>query len=151
MSPVIATTILLAVTVVLGLALWSYANSGVGSATKSYADVVTNYGRFTSDTFIVPTIAYDYPATGDLDVWVYNSGSFDTTIQSVIVSCKVCTVQISPETLDQSSLISGDMVVASKTLKELKFNTNTTFNVGDTYQVQVISTTQAYQTTFQKY
>lgn len=161
-SPVIATTIILAITVTLGLSLWSFANSGVGTATQQYANVVTEYGKFTSDKFIVPTIAFDFPNppnSNDLTVWVYNNGEKETTIQTINVSCKDCADPVStglPVTLTANDLLSGDpdeMKVSSKYLEKLSFDASAAgavFTPGDTYKVQVISETGAYQTVFQK-
>jgi hypothetical protein len=157
-SPVIATTIILAITIVLGLSLWSFANSGVSAATESYANVVKEYGKFTSDRFVVPTVAFDFPNPDDMVVWIYNSGKFDTQIQSVIVTCKgTCAVSFSPVQLTGNDLLppqtTGDMTIASNTLKELHFDSSAkgaVFTPGDTYQVQVVSETGAFQTIYQK-
>src|SRR2546423_793444 len=73
-SPVIATTIILAITIALGLALWSFANSGVGAATFAYANVITQYGDFVSDKFVITNVAFNYPANDQVTFWVYNSG-----------------------------------------------------------------------------
>ena len=173
-SPVIATTILLAITVTLGLALWSFANAGVGTATQQYAETVTDYGKFASDRFIIPSVVYDYAdgatSANDLTVYVYNSGRFDTQILSVIVTCRDCspafdpiTLQIDPDDLANDDLDpngsaqpneSTDGIVPSKLLMHLDFDSSSlgaNFVSGFTYQVQVISDTGAYQTTYQKY
>jgi hypothetical protein len=173
-SPVIATTIILAITVTLGLALWSFANSGVGTATQDYAEVVTDYSKFTSDKFVVPSVAYDYAdgaaSANDLTVYVYNSGRFDTQILSVIVTCKDCPYVFNPTTLevDPADLPNDDLnpdgttqanesvdgIVPAKELRHLDFNASAKgadFQSGSTFVIQVISETGAYQTIFQKY
>jgi flagellin-like protein len=158
-SPVIATTIILAITVTLGLSLWSFANAGVGTATQQYADVVTDYGKFTSDKFVIPSVAFDYPNppnSDDLTIWVYNSGDRETTIQTVNISCKDCAVDVPPVILTADDLLSGDpdeMQIPTKYLLTLSFDASAAgavFTPGDTYKVQVISETGAYQTVFQK-
>src|SRR5262245_24975750 len=104
-SPVIATTIILAITIVLGLSLWSFANSGVSAATQTYSDVVTEYGRYVSDKFVVPTAAFDRPDPDDVTVWIFNSGSFATEVQSVIITCKgVCNASFVPVQLTSDDL-----------------------------------------------
>ena len=149
----------MAITVTLGLSLWSFANSGVGTATQQYANVVTDYGKFTSDKFVVPSVAFDYPTppnSDDLTVWVYNSGQRATNIQTVNVSCKDCSLAFSPVILTADDLLSGDpdeMQIPTKNLRKLSFDASAAgavFTPGDTYQVQVISETGAYQTVFQK-
>jgi flagellin-like protein len=77
-SPVIASTVLIGITVVLGLALWSFANSGVGTATKEYADTVTDYGKFASDKFVVANMDFNNPLSNRISVWIYNSGNLAT-------------------------------------------------------------------------
>ena len=158
-SPVIATTIILAITVTLGLSLWTFANSGVATATQQYADVVTDYGKFTSDKFVIPSVAFDYPNppnSDDLTIWVYNSGDRETTIKTVTISCKVCADSVVaglPLTLTAEDLLSGDTRVNAKDLVDLRFDTSARgaiFTPGETYQIQVISDTGAYQTVFQK-
>jgi len=153
-SPVIATTIILAITIVLGISLWSFANNGVSTAAETYANAVKEYGKFTSDRFVVTSAAFDYPNPDDMVVWVYNSGKFDTNIQSVIVSCKgTCSADFISLQLTGADLLTGDMTIASHTLKELRFATSArgeVFTAGETYQVQVISETGAFQTIYQK-
>ncbi|MGH9876222.1 MAG: hypothetical protein ACRD5H_01165 [Nitrososphaerales archaeon] len=156
MSPVISTTIILAITVVLGLSLWSFANSGISAATQNYADVVTEYGKFTSDKFVVPSVAFDYPNPDDLTVWVYNGGKLSTEIQSIIVTCKgACAGSFAPVQLTSADLLPAtpDTIIDSKSLEQLQFDSSAqgaVFTPGDTYQVQVISQTGAYQTVYQK-
>ena len=174
-SPVIASTILLGITVALGLALWSFANTGVGAATADYAESVTEYGRFTGDTFVVPSVAYDFAggitSVNDLTVYVYNSGRFDTQIDNLIVSCVDCDSPPAPLTVYTFNVItltvaeldpnsnpeaneSTDGIVPSKALRNLDFDASAVgadFRPGYTYQVQVISDTGAYQTMYQKY
>lgn len=152
-SPVIATTIILAITIVLGLSLWSFANTGVSTATQSYADSVSEFGRFTIDRFVIASVAFDHPDPDDLTVWVYNSGKLDTVVQTVIVSCKQCVSPMAPVTLIVDDEVGTDFTVASKTLEDLKLDSSakgTVFVNGNTYQVQVITETGAHQTMFQK-
>jgi flagellin-like protein len=166
-SPVIATTILLGITVALGLALWSFANAGVGTATQQYAETVTDYGKFASDRFVVPSVAYDYADGGvsanDMTVYVYNSGRFETQIVSAIVTCRDCTPAFGVITLDEDDMNpngstqaneSTDGTIASRELRHIDFDSSSVganFVAGFTYQIQVVSETGAYQTIYQKY
>ena len=168
-SPVIASTILLGIAVALGLGLWSFANAGVGTATQEYAETVTEYGRFASDKFVVPSVAYDYAngatSADDITVYVYNSGNFDTQIVNVIVSCIDCepdytfnVLTLTVNDLNSDSTTqpneSTDGLVSSKALSHLDFDTGVAgdvFRDDYSYQIQVISDTGAYQTIYQKY
>ena len=78
-SPVIATTIIIAITVALGLGLWAYANTGVTSATLSYADSVKEYGDFTKDRFVISNIDFNNnPSANHIALWIFNSGKQET-------------------------------------------------------------------------
>jgi FlaG/FlaF family flagellin (archaellin) len=149
-SPVIATTIILAITVVLGLSLWSFANSGVSAATQNYSDVVTEYGKFTADKFVIAGVAFNHPSNGHVTIWVYNAGKSSTTIDSVLVTCKDCFGFTAIQLTEADLPIGATMDIPSKSLKSFDFDAIVTFNPGKTYEVQVISETGAYQTMYQK-
>jgi hypothetical protein len=160
---------LLGIAVALGLGLWSFANAGVGTATQEYAETVTEYGRFASDKFVVPSVAYDYAngatSANDVTIYIYNSGNLDTQIANAIVSCKDCepdytfnTLTLTVDDLNSDSITqpneSTDGIVSSKTLAHLDFDTGVAgdiFRDDYTYQIQVVSDTGAYQTTYQKF
>lgn len=166
-SPVIATTILLGITVALGLALWSFANAGVSTATQQYAETVTDYGKFASDRFVVPSVAYDYAdgaaSANDISVYVYNSGRFETQISNVIVTCRDCSPAFGVVTLGVDDMNpngtpqageSVDGTIPSKGLRHIDFDASAlgaNFVAGFTYQIQVVGETGAYQTIYQKY
>jgi hypothetical protein len=149
-SPVIATTIILAITIALGLALWSFANSGIGVATTSYANVITDYGEFTKDNFVIASIAFNNPSSQHIAIWIYNSGDFATNISNIIVTCKDCSsftaVNKSAANFDATSI----NPISSKELGKLSIDTNQPLETGKTYEVQIISQTGAMQESFQK-
>ena len=164
-SPVIATTIILAITIVLGLSLWSFANAGVSTATQTYSDSVSEYGRFTADRFVIASVAFNHPSTDHVSLWVYNSGKVSTTIDTVLLTCKDCVALFEPIPLTSVCLESGSMVVAPKTLQLMDLNPevascvdpvtgnpfpSVTMSPGTTYQVQAVSETGAHQTIYQK-
>ena len=147
-SPVIATTILLGITVTLGLALWSFANAGVGTATQQYAESVTDYGNFASDRFVIANIDFDNPSTGDVAFWIYNSGKFPTEINNVVLTCRDCSAVVSdPTTLTQVDPYDPDpenqLKMDTKTLKKFWFHTN--IEALSTYELTVVSETGASQ------
>lgn len=148
-SPVIATTIILAITVVLGLSLWSFANAGVGSATLKYADVVTDYGKFTSDKFVIASIDFNNPTGNHISFWIYDSGKLPSTINNVILTCKDCSAAFSasPAGLVQDSPDDPlkPLTINSKTLKKFSFDSQTTLENAKTYELTVISDTGASQ------
>lgn len=145
-SPVIATTIILAITITLGLSLWSFANSGAAVATGKYAEVVTEFGEYAGDKFVIANVAFDNPSADQVTVWVYNSGQLSTEIGSIMLTCKDCS-SFSPVTVDSSAL-TGTNPIASKSLSALSFDSGT-LSDGNTYEVRVLSSTGAYQTYYQ--
>ena len=90
-SPVIATTIILAITIVLGLTLWGFANSGVGTATTQYSEAVTEYGEIVRNhRFAIANMDFDNPTNNRIAFWIFNNGKIDTTIgnNTIILVCK---------------------------------------------------------------
>ena len=150
-SPVIATTIILAITVTLGLSLWSFANSGVGAATTTYSNVVTEYGKFTNDNFIITSVAFNNPSNQYVAIWVYNSGDFETSISNIAITCKDCANFNTVSKSDVDFDVTSENPIPSKVLGKLSVSTDgQTLESGRTYVVQVISTTGAMQEFFQK-
>jgi flagellin-like protein len=164
-SPVIATTIILAITIVLGLSLWSFANAGVSTATQTYSDSITEYGKFTADRFVIASVAFNHPSTDHVSLWIYNSGKVNTVIDTVLLTCKDCVGPFTPIPLTSVCLESGSMTVTPKTLQLMDLNPekatcvdpltgnpfpSVTLSPGTTYQVQAVSETGAHQTIYQK-
>jgi flagellin-like protein len=151
-SPVIATTIILAITITLGLALWGFANSGVGTATVQYSDAVTEYGEVVRNhRFVIANMDFDNPGPNQVAFWVYNSGKLDATINAnnVLITCSDCaTAPASPTNLLSGNPDPTDLTVASKTL--LKFHFDTTLASGKTYELTVVSDEGLAQTYLKK-
>ena len=147
-SPVVATTIILAITVTIGLALWSFANSAFGTATREYGQVITEYSRFTSDRFVIANIDFNNPAADEMAFWVYNSGKFETTINSVVITCKDCS-SFDPDPINLTQVSPDDitkpLTMASKTLKKFTFETQSTIESDKTYELVIVSDTGATQ------
>jgi FlaG/FlaF family flagellin (archaellin) len=146
-SPVIATTIILAITVTLGLSLWSFANSGVGAATQSYSEVITDIGEFTSDRFVVINVAYAHPSANAVTLWIYNSGENPTEVNNITLTCKDC-ASFAPVSVGKA-LLTGTNPIPAKSLQQISF-TSGSLTTGNTYQFQVMSSTGALQTYYQE-
>jgi flagellin-like protein len=92
-SPVIATTIILAITITLGLALWGFANSGAASSVIKYSEAIEDYGQIVRDhRFVIVNMGFESdPSTGDnIAFWIYNNGKVNATISQdhTLVTCK---------------------------------------------------------------
>jgi flagellin-like protein len=145
-SPVIATTIILAITVALGLALWGFANSGVGTATTQYSQTVDKYGEFVGDKFVIANVAFDNPGFGEISFWVFNSGELPTTISNIILTCRDPCGDVSNVGLSDS------VTIPSKELTKITFDLSSPVKIendssyGDkTYELTVVSATGATQ------
>jgi hypothetical protein len=96
-SPVIATTIILGITVTLGIALWSFANSNAGTSAATYANTVTDYINYLRERFVIVSMAFKYDAIDNsspssictdnskcVSVWIYNNGQVSLNVRSVM-------------------------------------------------------------------
>lgn len=165
-SPVIATTIILAITVVLGLALWIFANSGVSNATIQYSEAIEDYGNIVRNhRFVIANMDFD-ASTDKIAFWVYNNGKIDATINQdhILVICKDAGC-VSPtpnsSTLCQHdpsdpNLCLADFTVPSKSLRKFSVTMIDTLPAidpivsGNTYEVTVLSDQGLAQTYVKK-
>jgi flagellin-like protein len=156
-SPVIASTILIGITVVLGLALWSFANSGVGTATKEYAEGVSEYGRFTSDKFVIANMDFDNPDANpsvNVSFWIFNSGRTSTTINDVVFMTRSGCGNWAPTGLTQQNPDDpfAPLSVGPDKLKKFSFDSGDDLSgcSGETFELTVVSETGATQTFVKK-
>lgn len=165
-SPVIATTIILAITVVLGLSLWLFANSGVSNASIQYSEAIEDYGNIVRNhRFVIANMDFD-PANDKIAFWVYNNGKIDATISQdhILVICKDAGC-VSPtpnaSTLCQHdpsdpNLCLADFTVPSKSLRKFSVTMIDTLPAidpivsGNTYEVTVLSDQGLAQTYVKK-
>lgn len=88
-SPVIATTIIMAITVTLGLTLYSFVNSQTNTATQSFAEEVTDYLNYRNDRFVVTDLSFKTNGCGAslnsfcITAHVFNNGDKPVTISQI--------------------------------------------------------------------
>ncbi len=91
-SPVISSTILIAITVTLGLALWSFVISQANTSTQSFASATTDYVNYVNERYVIVAMAlgYDEPNTDEctidsecVTIWIYNYSERDVRIDKV--------------------------------------------------------------------
>jgi flagellin-like protein len=160
-SPVIATTIIIAITVTLGLGLWAYANSGVSSATQSYAESVKQYGDFTKDKFVIANTDFD-TVNNRIILWIFNSGSQATNICNylddptrcqdnppIVVIARgtgpltpTCFFKHDPPDSTFDCTASPDFTISPGGLAKFSFSVGT-ITPGTTYDIKVFSSTSA--------
>jgi hypothetical protein len=155
-SPVIATTIILAITIALGLGLWGFVNSGVGTATVQYSQAIDEYGDVVRNhRFILANVDFDNPSNDDVAFWVYNNGKINATISEdhIILTCKEsCAGTPAPDLLTQEDPADplSPFTVPPKTLKKFYFAAGTTLESGKTYELTVVSEEGLTQTFVKK-
>jgi hypothetical protein len=152
-SPVIATTIIIAITVTLGLALWAFANTGVGSATQTYSDKIIEYGDYTKDTFTIANMDFDNPGADQVAFWIFNSGQNPTTIKDVVLVDRAGCHTWDPNMLTKDGAAPGDLTVNSKDLKKFYFSAGDTLApdcVGQTFELTVFTETGSSQMMIKK-
>jgi flagellin-like protein len=159
-SPVIATTIILAVTISLGLALWGFANSGIGNAMVQYSEAVNEYGDIVRNhRYVIANMDFDNPAAtppSHMSFWIYNNGKVETTISEahLIVTCKDCSAAFDPSPTGLTQVDPDDatqpLTVFSKKLKKFHFDTLTTLEPGRTYELTIVSDAGLVQTYVKK-
>jgi flagellin-like protein len=159
-SPVIATTIILAITISLGLALWGFANSGIGNAMVQYSEAVNEYGDIVRNhRYVIANIDFDNPSATPpsyVSFWIYNNGKIETTISEnhVIISCKDCSSAFDPAPVSLTQVDPEDatkpLTVFPKKLKKFHFDTLTTLEPDKTYELTVVSDAGLVQTYIKK-
>lgn len=153
-SPVIATTIILAITVTLGLALYSFVNSQSSVATQSFAQEATDYINYRNDRFVITSLSFQ---NDGITAYIFNNGNIPVTINQVLVGFDELNYSC------QATII-GSTPIGSKEIGTVKFtNIPKHDNSGNiicggqiesppaVYHVKVVSEAGSYQTYFQKY
>lgn len=88
-SPVIATTIIIAITIVTGLALFAYTNSQTGAATAAFSQEATDFINYRNDRFVVANLSFKEDkcvtttAANCLTAYVFNNGNLPVKITTV--------------------------------------------------------------------
>ncbi len=88
-SPVIAEVILVAVTLSIGVAFWSTAQTTAGAQLQTFVNKATSNINRMNENFVIVNLAFDYdhsvPTTtsGMITIWFYNNGGLPTNITQV--------------------------------------------------------------------
>ncbi|MGQ9719232.1 MAG: hypothetical protein ACUVWK_05285 [Nitrososphaerales archaeon] len=83
-SPVIATTIIIGVTLAVGFATWGFASGAIGSLLQSQGETVSSDINNLRERFVIVNV--NISVSGDkVTVWVYNNGRIPTEITDIFV------------------------------------------------------------------
>ncbi len=160
-SPVIATVIILAITVALGLGLWSFVNGQVGTSTQSFANDITDYVNYVNDRYVLVNMAFNYDASKSItsppcpaqcaSVWIYNNGNVPVNVTGVFFGASSSS---QPQVnfwfgSVGNNFVPNKFLIAPKTMGVLSFDSGSAFTPS-TYYVKIVSVTGTFQTYFQK-
>lgn len=83
-SPVLASIIMIGITVTGGMAIWTYVNSTSAGMTEAFGEGVAKDINGLNEDFIITYLGIN--ATSDtITIWVYNFGKMDTNIEQVLI------------------------------------------------------------------
>jgi len=173
-SPVIASVIILGITVVLGLALWTFVNGEVNTSTEVFANEVSDYVNFLNDRYVIVNIAFNHDSldgdNGDDDsewvsVWIYNNGNLSVKVNSVFFGQGSSDMKLIDTWFGRGEF-DGDIIdvpadgdyieIPTKKMGVISFDCRTVDPPCDplvldaTYYVRIVSQSGATQTYFQK-
>lgn len=154
-SPVISTTIMIGISVVLGLSLWSFSVSASNGAGAAVTNSTTSYVNYLQDRFTIVHVAYSHDAKNFcadddtcLTVWIYNNGDLPTKINEVMFGPKVSTMASMPHSPD--SLVIQPKTVETITIQYKVNGVNTQFTPDTSYIVKLVTETGAFQQYYEK-
>ncbi len=95
-SPIIAELILVAITVSIGFAFWTSANSTAGTQLSGFVEKSSSNVNKIKEDFVMVNTAFNYdhssnppnPTSGMITIWVYNNGLLETEIIQIQVERK---------------------------------------------------------------
>jgi hypothetical protein len=168
-SPVIATTIIIAITIITGLALFAYTNSQTGVATEAFSQEATDFINYRNDRFVISYLSFKesdrcVTTTAEycMSAYLFNNGNLPVRITTV--SAGIDGGQMVPycvDTWDQYVLVQPKNMAAvpfygPAFVDPLDGTVSCPPAAPETvqegvYNIRVASSNGAYQTYFQKY
>jgi len=84
-SEIVATLIMIAVVASLGVLAFTFASSGLGSLSQSFASLMGGSGDAISEKFVVEQVTFTTSGAQGADVYVRNVGAISSTLVSVYI------------------------------------------------------------------
>ncbi|MCP8307309.1 MAG: hypothetical protein H3Z53_09710 [archaeon] len=81
-SPVVATVMIITITLVVGFAVFSFVNSEAAVASGAMGESTATYVNYLRERFVITNVAFDYPTDGQVTVWFYNNGAVNTKFKA---------------------------------------------------------------------
>ena len=85
MSEIVSTLLLVAIVVSLGVIVFTFASSGLGSLTGSFTGLISGQGNAAAEKFVVEQVAFTFTGTTGATVYVRNVGTVASTLVSVFI------------------------------------------------------------------
>lgn len=83
-SDVVATLLMVAIVVSLGVVVFTFASTGLSSLTQSFTGLMSNQANALSEHIVVEQVVFSFSAPG-ADLYLRNVGSISSTLVSVYV------------------------------------------------------------------
>ncbi len=84
-SDIVATLIMIAIVASLGVIVFTFASTGLGSVSQNFANLMGNSGNAVSEKFVVEQVTFTTSGTQGANLYVRNVGSNPTTLVSVFI------------------------------------------------------------------
>lgn len=114
-SPVVATTIIIAVTLVVGFAVFAFVNAQSAVASQAMGEDTATYVNYLRERFVITNVAFDYNASipgassGKITIWIYNNGNITTQVNQLFIgTLPTSLTPITSFTTSPSSLAKGE-------------------------------------------
>ncbi len=137
-SPVLASIIMITVTIAGGMTIWSYVNTTSSQVTEAYGQDVTSDINQINEDFVITYLELN--TTSDtVSIWMYNNGQLDTEIKQIIIWTLTNTTATSTDT---------NLQLAKRGTGNITFTHSIVSD--DTYYIRAIALHGTIHTTYQK-
>ncbi len=105
-SPVIASTLLIAVTLAVGIIVWSFVIGQASVASGAMGESTASNVNYLRERFVIANVAYNPGEGVEVAIWFYNNGGVDTEIVEIFMG--ESETQMYPVTVSALSLPYGE-------------------------------------------
>jgi glycerol uptake facilitator-like aquaporin len=84
-SEIVSVLIMVAIVVGLGVIVFTFASTGLGSLTGSFTGLMSNQANAVAERLVVEQVTFTFSGTTGADVYVRNVGAISSTLVSVYI------------------------------------------------------------------
>jgi len=84
-SEIVSTLLLVAIVVIRGVIVFTFASGSLSSLTGSFAGLISSQGNTVAEHYVVEQVTFTFSGTTGADVYVRNVGTISSTLVSVYV------------------------------------------------------------------